>query len=110
MVCQQCCVKAGHRTEDILLIMNTMLDSCVIHRNTPLYVGVCRLLSKFFDEINKTHFFDKLLKRCITECAFDMIKSLQEYWPQSPCKRLLISKIHGQSRCKTALFFKPDAL
>ena len=73
----QCGFKPDHRTEDSLFILNTIFETHVTQQNKKIYLAFVDF-SKFFDKINRTLLFYKLLKYGITGKAFRIIKCMYE--------------------------------
>ena len=72
---KQCGFKADHRTEDNLVILNTLFNSYVVNKNQNVYIAFVDF-SKFFDTINRDMLLYKLLRYGITGPIYDIIKSM----------------------------------
>ena len=71
----QCGFKSDHRTEDNLFILKTLHESYAINRNKKIYVAFIDF-SKFFDMIDRSLLYYKLLKYNIMGDIYNIIKSM----------------------------------
>ena len=74
----QCGFKADHRTEDNLLILNTIYEKYINMENKTVYTDLVDF-SKLFDKINKKFLSYKLMRYNITGNVYNIIKSMYIY-------------------------------
>ena len=71
----QYCFMEKCRTDDNILILNTLINSYTKIKKSNLYVTFVDF-SKFFDSLNRNHLFYKLPKYGITGRVYNIIKSM----------------------------------
>ena len=104
----QCGFKKDHRTEDMLLVLNSIYESYVVNKNQTIYLAFVDF-SKYFDVINRKHLFYKLLKYGITGHVYHVIKSMYDDTRYRVKIRDIYSpSFRGYIRCKTVLFYEPN--